>query len=54
MNPGYFSETAVKDLLAVKTGEIEYLKKVIEQLQVDNNSLQEQLIASRCSKCACS
>jgi hypothetical protein len=28
MNPGYFSEEAVKDLLAVKNGEIDYLKKL--------------------------
>lgn len=29
MNPGYYSETAVKDLLAVKTGEIDFLKQQI-------------------------
>lgn len=52
MNPGYFSEEAVRDLLAIKTGEIDYLKKVIQNLTDQNNSLQEKLI--RCDKCNCS
>lgn len=32
MNPGYYSETAVRDLLAVKTGEIDFLKQQINTL----------------------
>jgi hypothetical protein len=54
MNPGYFSEEAVKDLLAVKNGEIDYLKKTITLLTFERNSLQEQLAHLQETKCNCS
>lgn len=50
MNPGYFSETAVRDLLAVKTGEIEYLKKQIELLTAKCNLLAEELAKATSDK----
>jgi hypothetical protein len=54
MNPGYFSEEAVKDLLAVKNGEIDYLKKTIVLLTFERNSLQEQVTNLQELKCSCS
>ena len=33
MEPGYYSNTAVKDLLAVKEGEILYLKQKVNELE---------------------
>jgi len=43
MNPGYFSEQAVKDLLAIKNGEIDFLKKRIDNLTIERNSLADEL-----------
>lgn len=54
MNPGYFSEEAVKDLLAVKEGEIDYLKKTITLLTFERNSLLEQIAHLQERKCSCS
>lgn len=54
MNPGYFSEEAVKDLLAVKNGEIDFLKKTIVLLTFERNSLQEQVANLQELKCSCS
>ncbi len=54
MNPGYFSEEAVKDLLAVKNGEIDYLKKTILLLTFERNSLLEQVSNLQERKCSCS
>lgn len=54
MNPGYFSEEAVKDLLAVKNGEIDYLKKTILLLTFECNSLREQVATLQEAKCSCS
>ena len=54
MNPGYFSEEAVKDLLAVKNGEIDFLKKTIVLLTFERNSLQEQVTNLQELKCSCS
>lgn len=54
MNPGYFSEEAVKDLLAVKDGEIDYLKKTVTLLTFERNSLLEQIANLQARKCNCS
>lgn len=54
MNPGYFSEAAVKDLLAIKEGEIDYLKKTITLLTFERNSLTEQIAHLQERKCNCS
>lgn len=43
MNPGYYSEEAVSDLLAVKDGEIDFLKKQNSKLQQRINLLEERL-----------
>lgn len=54
MNPGYYSEEAVKDLLAVKNGEIDYLKKTIVLLTFERNSLLEQIAKHQEIRCSCS
>lgn len=54
MKPGYFSEEAVNDLLAVKQGEIDYLKKTVTLLTFERNSLLEQLANVQERKCSCS
>ena len=41
MDAGYFSEAAVRDLLAVKNGEIDFLKKQITQLTAECTRLAE-------------
>lgn len=51
MSNGYFSEAAVKDLLAVKNGEIDFLKKQIQNLIDKCNSLeQRKLECEHCGK----
>jgi hypothetical protein len=50
MNPGYYSEAAVKDLLALKSGEIDYLKKQLLEQSLLTAELQHKL---RNCKCAC-
>jgi hypothetical protein len=54
MNPGYFSEAAVKDLLAVKTGEIDFLKKQVEMLTSKCDSLSAELAKRSLVTCSCS
>jgi hypothetical protein len=54
MNPGYFSEAAVKDLLAVKTGEIDFLRKQVELLTSKCDLLSAELARRDLVKCACS
>jgi hypothetical protein len=43
MNPGYYSEEAVSALLAIKDGEIDFIKKQNIKLQNRINSLEERL-----------
>lgn len=54
MNPGYFSEAAVRDLLAIKTGEIEFLRKQVEILTARCESLCDELARRDPAKCSCS
>jgi hypothetical protein len=54
MNPGYFSDAAVRDLLAVKTGEIDFLKKQVESLMDKCNSLTAELGKRDSVECTCS
>lgn len=54
MNPGYFSEAAVRDLLAIKTGEIYYLRKQVEILTSKCDSLTAELARRDSIKCSCS
>ena len=54
MNPGYYSEEAVKDLLAIKNGEIDYLKKTIVLLTFERNSLLERVANLEETRCSCS
>lgn len=54
MNPGYFSEAAVKDLLAIKTGEIEFLRRQVEILTSKCDSLSAELARKDIVKCSCS
>jgi hypothetical protein len=49
MEPGYLSNTAVKDLLAVKEGEIIHLKNSVLDLQKQVIDLQKQLLNRTCS-----
>jgi len=51
MDAGYFSDTAVRDLLAVKDGEIDFLKRQIEILKAQCDSLSLQLHNQECTKC---
>jgi hypothetical protein len=53
MNPGYFSEAAVKDLLAVKTGEIDFLKQQVAALTRKCDSLVEELEQAKLTVCTC-
>jgi hypothetical protein len=54
MNPGYYSDEAVKDLLAVKDGEIDFLKKQIESLTSHCNYLSDKVNKLTLNKCDCS
>ena len=54
MNPGYYSEEAVKDLLAIKQGEIDFLKKQVEILTSQCDCLSDTVSKLTIGSCTCS
>lgn len=43
MESGYFSREAVKDILAVREGEIIYLRNRVDVLEADNDTLRKHI-----------
>lgn len=53
MTSGYLSREAVNDLLAIKNGEIDFLRKQIETLTNKCDSLLDELSRKSEIKCTC-
>ena len=43
MESGYLSRDAIKDLLAVRNGEIDYLRSRVEYLESENEQLNRRI-----------